>query len=78
MKDFPASRIVQRDCKPVYEEMPGLNGVVRGVTKFEKLPANAKKYIKRLEQLVGAKIDLVSLGRKREETIPAGKKVKLF
>ncbi|MBQ4179039.1 MAG: adenylosuccinate synthase, partial [Elusimicrobia bacterium] len=78
LKDFPASRIVQRDCKPVYEEMPGLNGVVRGVTKFEKLPANAKKYIKRLEQLVGAKIDLVSLGRKREETIPAGKKVKLF
>ncbi|MBR3654810.1 MAG: adenylosuccinate synthase [Elusimicrobia bacterium] len=78
LKDFPASRIVQRDCKPVYEEMPGLNGIVRGVTKFEKLPANAKKYIKRLEQLVGAKIDLVSLGRKREETIPAGKKVKLF
>ncbi|WP_372519879.1 adenylosuccinate synthase [Candidatus Ruminimicrobiellum ovillum] len=78
LKDFPASRIVQRDCKPVYEEMPGLNGVVRGVTKFEKLPTNAKKYIKRLEQLVGAKIDLVSLGRKREETIPAGKKVKLF
>ena len=78
LKDFPASRIVQRDCKPVYEEMPGLNGVVRGVTKFEKLPANAKKYIKRLEQLVGAKIDLVSLGRKREETIPAGKNVKLF
>ena len=58
--------------------MPGLGGVVRGVKKFEKLPANAKKYIKRLEQLVGAKIDLVSLGRKREETIPAGKKVKLF
>ena len=29
LKDFPASRIVQRDCKPVYEEMPGLNGVVR-------------------------------------------------
>ncbi len=78
LKDFPASRIVQRDCKPVYEEMPGLNGVVRGVKKFEKLPANAKKYIKRLEQLVGAKIDLISLGRKREETIPAGKKVKLF
>ena len=78
LKDFPASRIVQRDCKPVYEEMPGLNGIVRGVTKFEKLPANAKKYIKSLEQLVGAKIDLVSLGRKREETIPAGKKVKLF
>ena len=78
LKEFPASRIVQRDCKPVYEEMPGLGGVVRGVKKFEKLPVNARKYIKRLEQLVGAKIDLISLGRKREETIPAGKNVKLF
>ncbi len=78
LKEFPASRIVQRDCKPVYEEMPGLDGKVAGVKSYDKLPKNAKKYIKRLEELVGAKIDLVSLGRKREETIKTGKNVKWF
>lgn len=74
IKDFPASRIIQRDCKPVYEEMPGIKGKVRGVTHFDRLPVNAQKYVKRLEELVGAKIDLISLGRKREETIKVGKK----
>ncbi len=78
LKEFPASRIVQRDCKPVYEELPGLDGKVAGVKSYDKLPKNAKKYIKRLEELVGAKIDLVSLGRKREETIKTGKNVKWF
>ncbi len=78
LKDFPASRIMQRDCKPVYEEMPGLNGKVRGVRSFEKLPKNAQKYVRRLEELVGAKIDLISLGRKREETIKVGKHIKWF
>ena len=77
-KDFPASRIIQRDCKPVYEEMPGIKGKVRGVRSFEKLPINAQKYVRRLETLVGAKIDLISLGRKREETIRVGKKIKWF
>jgi adenylosuccinate synthase len=43
IKEFPASRILQRDCKPVYEEMPGLDGKVRGVRSFDKLPKNAQK-----------------------------------
>jgi len=53
--------------------MPGLDGTVKGAKKFEDLPINAQKYIKRLEELVGAKIEYVSLGRKREETIKVGK-----
>ncbi|AKL98038.1 adenylosuccinate synthase [Endomicrobium proavitum] len=69
-KEFPASRIVQRDAKPVYETFPAFKGKIRGITDFKKLPINAQKYVRRLEELVGAKIDLISLGRKREETIP--------
>jgi len=76
-KEFPASRTIQAGAQPVYEEMPGFKGKVRGVTSFKKLPKNAQKYVKRLEQLVGAKIDLISLGRKREETIPVNR-VKWF
>ncbi|MCA6079364.1 adenylosuccinate synthase [Candidatus Endomicrobiellum agilis] len=77
-REFPASRTVQKYAEPVYEEMPGFNGKVKGVTDFEKLPINARKYVKRLEQLVGAPIDLISLGRKREETIEVREGVKWF
>lgn len=74
-KEFPASRTVQKYAKPIYEQMPGFNGQIKGITEFKKLPINAQKYVKRLEQLVGAPIDLISLGRKREETIEVNKKI---
>jgi adenylosuccinate synthase len=77
-KEFPSSRTVQKYAKPVYEEIPGFKGKVKGVTDFKKLPVNAQRYVKRLEQLVGAPIDLISLGRKREETIEVKKGVKWF
>jgi adenylosuccinate synthase len=77
-KEFPASRTVQKYAKPVYEEMQGFKGKVKGISDFKKLPLNAQKYVKRLEQLVGAPIDLISLGRKREETIEVRKGVKWF
>ncbi|MDR2645291.1 MAG: adenylosuccinate synthase [Endomicrobium sp.] len=77
-KEFPASRTVQKYAKPVYEEMQGFKGKIKGVSDFKKLPLNAQKYVKRLEQLVGVSIDLISLGRKREETIEVRKGVKWF
>ncbi|MDR3256763.1 MAG: adenylosuccinate synthase [Endomicrobium sp.] len=77
-KEFPASRTIQKYAEPVYEEMPGFRGKVKGITDFNKLPINAQKYVKRLEQLVSAPIDLISLGRKREETIEVKKGVQWF
>ncbi|MDR1784149.1 MAG: adenylosuccinate synthase [Endomicrobium sp.] len=74
-KEFPASRTIQKYAKPVYEEMPGFNGKVKGVINFESLPTNAQRYIKRLEELIGASIDLVSVGRKREEIIEVNKDI---
>lgn len=73
IKEFPASRLMQSECVPVYEEFPGFKGAIRGITKFSELPSNAQRYVKRIEKLVGARIDLISLGRKREETIEVGK-----
>ena len=70
---FPASRTIQAGCTPVYEEMEGFKGKVRGVTKYSDLPVNAKKYLKRIEDLIGTIITLISLGRKREETISVNK-----
>ncbi len=54
---------------PIYEEMPGWKESTLGAQSLEELPANARAYIKRLEELTGAPIDIVSTGPDRKETI---------
>ena len=56
-------------CEPVYEEISGWSGSTVGVKSMEALPANARAYIKRIEELVGVPIDMISTGPDREETI---------
>jgi adenylosuccinate synthase len=56
-------------CRPVYEELPGWREDLRGVRVFEKLPRATKNYLKRLEELAGVPIQIVSVGPDREETI---------
>ncbi|WP_277052996.1 adenylosuccinate synthase [Zestomonas thermotolerans] len=55
--------------QPVYEEMPGWKESTFGVKSLDELPANARAYIKRVEELVGAPIDIISTGPDRNETI---------
>ncbi|MEQ8858793.1 MAG: adenylosuccinate synthase [Pseudomonadales bacterium] len=57
------------DIKPVYEELPGWQESTLGVKRYEELPANAKDYLKRIEDTVGASIDIISTGPDRGETI---------
>ncbi len=56
-------------CEPIYEEWAGWKESTVGVKSFEALPANAQKYLRRLEELVKAPIALISTGPDREETI---------
>jgi adenylosuccinate synthase len=49
--------------------MPGWSGMTAGVTDFNALPENAKAYIKRIEELVGVKVTILSTGAERDETI---------
>jgi adenylosuccinate synthase len=56
-------------CEPIYEEMPGWSETTEGVRDFEALPANAKSYLKRMEEIVGVPIDIISTGPERDETI---------
>lgn len=56
-------------CIPVIEYMEGWSGKTQGVTELDKLPANALAYIKRLEELVGVEISILSTGPDRNETI---------
>jgi adenylosuccinate synthase len=56
-------------CVPVYEDLPGWSESTVGVRQKEKLPKNAQRYLDRLEELTGARIDLISTGADRDETI---------
>jgi len=57
------------DVEPVYEEMPGWKESTIGVTSYGGLPANARAYLERLQQLAGIPIDIISTGPDRDQTI---------
>jgi len=56
-------------CEPVYEELPGWHETTAGVREIDGLPANARAYIRRVEELVGVPIDIVSTGPDRADTM---------
>ncbi len=56
-------------AKPILEEMPGWIESTVGVTQFDKLPANAQRYLTRMSEVCGVPIDMVSTGPDRNETI---------
>ncbi len=69
VQEVPASLDKFEKCQPVYEEMPGWRSDIRGAKTFADLPEKARNYVKRLEQLVGCPIVIVSVGPRRDETI---------
>ncbi|MBB3011745.1 adenylosuccinate synthase [Cupriavidus alkaliphilus] len=56
-------------CEPVYEEFPGWNESTFGVKTWDALPEQARVYLKRVEEVVGIPIDMISTGPDRDETI---------
>jgi adenylosuccinate synthase len=67
--DAPTDADSYIGLQPVYEEVSGWSESTVGVKSLELLPANARAYIKRVEELVGAPIDIISTGPERNETI---------
>jgi len=57
------------DVTPVYEELPGWRESTVGVTAYEGLPGNARRYLERLQDLVRVPLDMISTGPDREQTI---------
>ncbi|WP_298787087.1 adenylosuccinate synthase [uncultured Campylobacter sp.] len=55
-------------AEPVYEQMPGWDSV-KGISKFEDLPQNAQNYIRKIEELSGAKVGFISTSPERSDTI---------
>ena len=67
--DAPTDADSYLGLEPVYEEIAGWSESTVGVKSLEALPENARAYIRRVEELVGAPIDIVSTGPDRNETI---------
>lgn len=68
-KDFPSQINVVCNAEPIYEEVKGWCQSTREVRCYDDLPANAKKYIAKLEKVTAAEVSIVSVGSSREESI---------
>lgn len=64
---FGSENVVE--CEPIYETMAGWDTSTAGITQYDALPVNAKKYLKRIEEIVETPIDIISTGPDRIETI---------
>jgi adenylosuccinate synthase len=66
---FPAHAADQARVEPVYEEMDGWSGTTAGARSWAQLPAQAIKYIRRIEELIETPVALVSTSPERADTI---------
>jgi adenylosuccinate synthase len=66
---FPASLKVMEACTPIYETLPGWEADISHLRRFEDLPVQVKGYLKRIEEVTGVAVQIVSVGPGREQTI---------
>ena len=66
---LPASQGAQARVRPVYEEIEGWRGSTAGARSWAELPAQAIKYVRRIEELIGAPVALLSTSPERDDTI---------
>jgi adenylosuccinate synthase len=69
LTEAPADEDMYAAVEPIFEELPGWAEEIDTVTRFERLPANAQRYVRRLEELLATPVGLISVGRRREQTI---------
>jgi adenylosuccinate synthase len=69
---FPTNTSLLTRCQPIYEELPGWDQPTARATSLSQLPDRAIAYVRRIEELVGCKVQIISTGPRREETILIG------
>lgn len=67
--DIPKDLLSLQKAEPVYQETEGWKESTIGIRKFELLPANAQKYIRKIEEMLDVHVDMISTGQRREELI---------
>jgi adenylosuccinate synthase len=67
--DFPSHVEDLRKAVPVYRSFPGWKSDITGITEYEDLPENARKYLDALEKIMGVPVEIISVGPDRKQTI---------
>ena len=67
--EMPPTQTGFHHAKPIYETLPGWFEDISGCRTFDELPANAQAYVRRLEELSGARISSIGVGPGRDQTI---------
>lgn len=66
---FPSQPGLLERATPVWEEMPGWSAPTAGITEISQLPPEASAYVRRIEDVIGCPVDLISTGPRRDESI---------
>ncbi len=66
---LPAAMRAQAAAVPIYETLPGWTGTTRGARSYADLPADAVKYVRRIEELIEAPVTILTTGPERDDTI---------
>jgi adenylosuccinate synthase len=69
LDEMPANLEILDKCRPIYEEIPGWKTDISTARSFTDLPEKAQQYVRRLEELIGCPVVLVSVGARRDQTI---------
>ena len=69
MDSLPIGAEAVADCQPIYEEMPGWRASTLGLRSLDELPGAARDYLRRIEEIVGVPVDMISTGPDRNHTI---------
>ncbi|MGH3562504.1 MAG: adenylosuccinate synthetase, partial [Mycobacterium sp.] len=69
MDELPMTQAEFARAEPVYEELPGWWEDISAARTFDELPAKARDYVSRLEELAGAQVSCIGVGPGREQTI---------
>ncbi|MGM0367284.1 MAG: adenylosuccinate synthase [Actinomycetota bacterium] len=67
--NHPNHQTILHKCEPIYEEVDGWKEDISGVKTFENLPENAKRYIKKIEEILKVPVSMVSVGPERSQII---------
>jgi adenylosuccinate synthase len=69
LEEFPQDLEILKESKPIYEEIDGWKTNISGATTLGELPATARSYLQKLEEVTGCPVVLVSVGARRDQTI---------
>ena len=73
LDEFPSDLRTLESAEPVYEELDGWRESLGGIRSFAKLPAAARKYVRRIEEIMSAPVEILSVGPGRDETLWIGR-----